>query len=141
MRIVTYNIRGGLGMDGLRDIQRIGEHLASINADIVCLQEVHERLPQSGLVDQVSILSDCLDLPCYFSSAMNIGNGRYGIASFTRLTALDVRYVRLPNMREHLSGIVWRERRTAMELVVEVEGQRVSIWNTHWSLNAKDRLL
>ena len=139
LRVVTYNIRGGLGMDGERNIRRIGEYLAKLDADIYCLQEVHDQLPQSGMVDQPSILSKCLGLPCYFSSALQIGGGRYGIATFSRLPILSVCYVRLPNIRERLRGTVWREKRTALVLELDLNGCSISITNTHWSLNAKDR--
>ena len=45
MRVMTYNIRGGLGMDGHRSIERIGAVVRDAGADVVGLQEVHQRLP------------------------------------------------------------------------------------------------
>jgi endonuclease/exonuclease/phosphatase family metal-dependent hydrolase len=38
-------------MDGQRSAERIADVVLAQNADIVCLQEVHQRLPQSGFVD------------------------------------------------------------------------------------------
>ena len=140
IKIVSYNIRGGLGMDGIRDIHRIGTYLKTLDADLICLQEVHKCLPQSGNIDQPLCLAEQLRMTCTFSSTLSIGEGKYGIATFSRLPVLSATHLRLPNIRERLKGIVWRERRTAVAVEVLVDGRSISVWNTHWSLNAKDRL-
>lgn len=41
MRFVTYNIRYGLGRDGLIDLDRIAESVGQ--ADVIALQEVEDR--------------------------------------------------------------------------------------------------
>jgi endonuclease/exonuclease/phosphatase family metal-dependent hydrolase len=40
MRITTYNIHKGRGMDGRTSIKRIAKVLDEVNADIIALQEV-----------------------------------------------------------------------------------------------------
>ena len=57
MRIVTYNTRGSLGMDGLRSTRRIVETVRAVSPDIVCFQEIHQRLAWSGREDQPAILA------------------------------------------------------------------------------------
>ncbi len=47
MRVMTYNIRGGLGMDG-GGTRADRRSRARREPDIVCFQEVHRRLPWSG---------------------------------------------------------------------------------------------
>lgn len=56
MRIVTYNIRGGLGLDGRRSIGRVAETLRALRPDVVCFQEVHQRTPWGGLTDRKSVV-------------------------------------------------------------------------------------
>ena len=140
MRVVSYNIRGGLGMDGIRDVERIARYLLMLNADVICLQEVHECLPQSGVVDQPAVLSRILGMTCEFSSGLSVHGGRYGIVTFSKLPIRNIERIPLPNTTERLMGIVWRERRTALFVEVETENGWLTIGNTHWSLHSKDRM-
>ena len=41
MRIVTYNIHKGRGIDGRVSLKRIVDVLAELNADIIALQEIY----------------------------------------------------------------------------------------------------
>ncbi|CAA6676424.1 MULTISPECIES: endonuclease/exonuclease/phosphatase family protein [unclassified Lentimonas] len=41
MRILSYNIHGCIGSDGVESPQRILEVIQAVDADVVCLQEVH----------------------------------------------------------------------------------------------------
>lgn len=46
LRVATYNICGGRGLDGRVDLERIARDLLTIDADIVSLQEVHDTFAQ-----------------------------------------------------------------------------------------------
>ena len=53
IKIISWNVRHGLGQDGIVDIKRIGEKLKSLNADIIALQgyimeDAHELVPGAG---------------------------------------------------------------------------------------------
>ena len=54
MKLVTYNIRFGLGIDQRIDLGRIAETVR--DADIICLQEVERFWKRSGMSDQPEIL-------------------------------------------------------------------------------------
>ena len=54
MKLVTYNIRFGLGIDQQIDLGRIAETVR--DADIICLQEVERFWKRSGMSDQPEIL-------------------------------------------------------------------------------------
>jgi endonuclease/exonuclease/phosphatase family metal-dependent hydrolase len=58
MKLVTYNIRFGLGMDQKTDLGRIAETVR--DADIVALQEVERFWKRSGMIDQPEILGKLL---------------------------------------------------------------------------------
>ena len=58
MKIVTYNIRFGLGLDQRYDLERIATELDG--ADIIGLQEVERFWRRSGMVDQPQALGDLL---------------------------------------------------------------------------------
>ena len=52
IRIMTYNIRGAIGMDNALSVERIAEVIRNANARVVCLQEVHTLRKVSKLGDQ-----------------------------------------------------------------------------------------
>ena len=50
MKIVTYNIRYGLGLDSQYNLKRIADSVQG--ADVIALQEVEKNWRRSGMVDQ-----------------------------------------------------------------------------------------
>ena len=84
MRVMTYNIRGGWGMDGGWSTERIADVVLEQAPDILCLQEVHQRLPQSRFVDQPGRLQKALGLPVVFQANLRLGAGAYGLALVSR---------------------------------------------------------
>ena len=52
MRLVTYNIQYGIGLDGRFDLGRIAD--AVRGADLIALQEVSRNNPSNGGVDMVA---------------------------------------------------------------------------------------
>lgn len=63
MRIVTYNIQYGVGLDGRYDPERIAD--AVRGADLIALQEATRNNPQNGGADLVAAIRDLL--PDYFA--------------------------------------------------------------------------
>ena len=53
VRVLTYNIRHGEGMDGVYDLGRIAEIIRGAHPDVVALQEVDRGTERSGRADQV----------------------------------------------------------------------------------------
>lgn len=62
MKIVTYNIQYGMGLDGKYDIGRIAD--AVRGADVICLQEVSRNNPANRGHDMVAEIGEAL--PDYF---------------------------------------------------------------------------
>ena len=127
---MTFNIRGGLGMDGRRSTERIAEAVAAQSPDVVCFQEVHQRLPWSGFVDQPRRLQKSLGMPLVFQRNLNIGIGGYGLAIASRLPILSTRRHFLPSVGE---------RRGALEVTVQTPTRPVAVWCTHWGLREDER--
>lgn len=82
--VATYNIRHGVGMDGALDLQRTLDVLASLDADIIALQEVDDQASRSGGVDQAAWLGEKLGMHAAFGSFMDFQGGRYGLAILSR---------------------------------------------------------
>jgi endonuclease/exonuclease/phosphatase family metal-dependent hydrolase len=130
MRIVTYNIRGGLGMEGRRSIARIGAVVREAGAEVAGLQEVHQRLPQSGFQDQPRGLARATGMACLFGPALTLGPAGYGNAVLSAAPARLQRVCPLPGEGE---------RRAALELDLEMEGRRLTLFCTHFGLTEAAR--
>ena len=53
VRVLTYNIHHGEGMDGKIDLERIAAVIKRLEPDVVALQEVDVKTTRSQGVDQV----------------------------------------------------------------------------------------
>jgi endonuclease/exonuclease/phosphatase family metal-dependent hydrolase len=82
MRIVTYNIHKGRGMDGRISIKRIRDVLQELEADIIALQEVFSVC--DGQVGQVETLASDLGLHAAFGCTRHRRGRPYGNAILTR---------------------------------------------------------
>jgi endonuclease/exonuclease/phosphatase family metal-dependent hydrolase len=130
MWIVTYNIRGGLGMDGRRSIGRIGAVVRESGAVVAGLQEVHQRLPQSGLQDQPRALERATGMTCAFGPALTFGVARYGNALLSAAPARRQRVHPLPGEGE---------RRAALEVALELDSRPLTLFCTHFGLSEAAR--
>lgn len=105
LRVMTYNIRGGLGMDGRRSIRRIAEVVRSADPDLAGIQEVHDRLPMSGFARQPAALTRLTGLPRVFHPSLALGIGRYGNLWLTKLPVIESGVCLLPGGREQRAAV------------------------------------
>jgi len=127
---MTYNIRGGWGMDGQWSTERIGEVILDHSPDILCVQEVHQRLPQSRFVDQPGRLQKALGLPVVFQANLRLGVGSYGLALVSRYPVNTVQNHLLPSTRE---------QRGVLEVSLTTPLGLLTVFCTHWGLNGTER--
>jgi len=100
LRVVTYNIRHGEGMDRVLDLDRTAAVLRELRPDVVALQEVDCGARRSGGVDQAAQLGEQLGMQHAFGSFMDYQGGQYGCAILSRLPILQVEPLRLPDGNE-----------------------------------------
>lgn len=134
MRILTYNTRGSLGMDGQRSTPRIAQVVRHLTPDVVCFQEIHRRLFRSGNEDQPALLSAGIGRPFVFQSNLSIGMGGYGVGIAYRGDLQRREEHKLPSKTE---------QRGALQIGLrEVAGiPRLTVFCTHWGLDAEERNL
>jgi endonuclease/exonuclease/phosphatase family metal-dependent hydrolase len=113
LRVVSFNIRHGVGMDGRLDLDRTAAVLRQLEPDLVALQEVDENCRRSGGVDQAAALGKALGMEHRFGEFMDYDGGRYGLAVLSRLPIEAMRRHELPRAAEP---------RCALEVEVEVPG-------------------
>ncbi len=130
LRIVSYNIRHGRGMDDRVDLTRTGGVLARLTPDIVGLQEVDERVTRSGSVDEAAELGRALGMQHRFGAFMDYQRGRYGLAILSRFPVVGSRSIRLPD---------GNEPRVALHVDVTLpSGDTLSVVNVHFDWVASD---
>jgi len=130
-RIVTYNIRAGLGLDGVRSIRRIGDVLASLNPDVVCLQEVDQHVLRSWLSNQPKFLSTRLGMQVMFQRNLRYGVGGFGNCILVKPLIMHCRCHSLP-----ADG----EPRGLVEVTAAPGGHEVTIFCTHLSTEKEVRV-
>ncbi|MBA2390964.1 MAG: endonuclease/exonuclease/phosphatase family protein [Geodermatophilaceae bacterium] len=104
LRVATFNIAHGRGRGGVVGLRRTTATLASLDADIICLQEVDRHYSErSGWADQATELAAALGMTAVWGVAMRRPSARpgqppaeYGNAILTRLPVVEQRVVRLP---------------------------------------------
>ena len=100
LRVVSYNIKHGLGNDRRLDLDRTASVLGNMRADVIGLQEVDNLVNRSGKVDQASFLGEQLGMQSAFGSFMNYQGGKYGLAILSRHPIVESNEVRLPDGNE-----------------------------------------
>lgn len=130
LRVATFNIQHGRGPDGRVDVRRLAEACATLDADILGLQEVDVGVSRSHGADLVAEIASYARLHGSFAVATQLPDGgEYGNALLTRERHSDVEVVALP-------GEPGREQRVA--LLARVAGINVAV--THLSVGAHARL-
>lgn len=99
VRVATFNIRHGLGLDGVIDLDRTAAAVSATGADLIALQEVDRSLRRSALVDQASALAERTGLAAHFTATLRRGDGEYGLALLTRDPA-EVAFEALPRLAD-----------------------------------------
>lgn len=131
IRIGSYNIHHGAGTDGVRDLDRIADALASERIDLIALQEVDRLAERSGRVDQAKALGASLGFQHVFGRSIPLGDGEYGNAVLSRWPIRSSTVHALPNP----SG---GEQRTVLEVLIEVpDGRTVTLLATHFDHSSR----
>ena len=120
IRVATYNIKHGRGMDGTLDLERTATTLESLGADIIALQEVDDQARRSGGVDQASWLADRLDMHAAYGAFMDFQGGRYGLAILSRRPIQSHESWRLPEGNEPRVALATRIETDAGEVITAV---------------------
>jgi endonuclease/exonuclease/phosphatase family metal-dependent hydrolase len=126
VRVLTYNIHHGEGVDGLIDLPRLASVVTSAHPDLVALQEVDQVTQRVGGLNELSELARLTGMHSVFGKAMDFLGGEYGVAVLSRWPVLRSHNDPLPSVTD-------REPRTALTVEVNagVDGPRLEFTCTH----------
>jgi endonuclease/exonuclease/phosphatase family metal-dependent hydrolase len=128
LRVMTYNIHSGFGLDGY-DLHAIHRAIEHERVDLVALQEVDFGLRRTGYVNQARWLGDRLGLHAIAGGTRR--QGRYGNALLTRWPATFV-------MNHNLT--VWPQPgRACLEVHLAMPKGALRCFVTHFGLLPQER--
>lgn len=127
VKIMTYNVRNGLGLDTVRSYERIGRCIAAQAPDFVAIQELDSVTVRSKGIDALKEIAEAAGMHRCFGAAIPFGGGRYGVGILARKEPLRFYNVPLPGSEE---------KRTL--LIAEFDDCVFA--STHLSLTPADRL-
>ncbi len=132
LRVMTYNVRACLGLDGARRPERVAEVIRRCEPDLVALQELDVGVARSGGVDQPARVAELAGMRAHFTAARPLGEGWYGNAVLAaRPFALRA---------EGSLPVRFGEPRAAQRVTVSLGDVEVELVNTHLSVHFVERL-
>ena len=121
LRVLSYNLHHGEGVDGKLDLDRIAKVILSVNPDVVALQELDSRTRRTNGMDQPAELARLTGMKFFFGPAIEFEGGNYGNAVLSRVPAVFTRNAPLPG----------KEKRSLMEVTLQLGKQKIAFFATH----------
>jgi len=130
IRVASYNIRHGVGLDRKLDLDRTAGVIRRIDPHLVGLQEVDNRARRSQGIPQAEFLGRALRMQSRFGKSMDFEGGGYGMAALSKFPIRRTESIRLPEGNE-----------PRVALLTEVElpgGRRIALVNVHFDWVGND---
>jgi endonuclease/exonuclease/phosphatase family metal-dependent hydrolase len=131
IRVMTYNIHVGVGMDKKLDLARIANVIKHEHPDLVGLQEVDRGVERTQRIDEIAELARLTRMDYAFAFNLKYQGGQYGVAILSRypIRATDHRLYK--NTRE-------AERRGFIRAEVNIDGRTINFVTTHLDYQYED---
>ena len=139
VKVMTYNIRHGVGDDGVLNLYRIGNVIVNSGAQVIGLQEVDRNWSErSNFEDQAKWLADYLGMEFAYIGNLDKGGSvvegephrQYGLAI---LSAFPIE----SSKKYFLTSD--REQRGLLEVRITINENKFYFFNTHLGLSTEER--
>ena len=124
LRVMTYNIHVGVGMDKKLDLPRVASVINAQHPDLVGLQEVDRGVTRTQRIDEIAELAKLTRMDYAFAFNLRYQGGQYGVAILSRLPIMATDHRLYQNTRE-------AERRGFIRAEVIVNGHVLNFVTTH----------
>jgi endonuclease/exonuclease/phosphatase family metal-dependent hydrolase len=131
VRVATWNIRGGVGLDGRFDLKRIVDAIKRAEPDVVALQEVDSRRAGQGGEHPFLLLRQALGEHAIEAKSVISSDGDYGQILISRFP--------LAEFAIHDISVPGREPRRAIETDVLTPAGPLRVVATHLGLTFGER--
>ena len=134
IKIASYNIKNGAMVN--HDFDVIAEDIINNDIDIIALQEVDQNTNRNGNQDTMGHLADATDYYyCYSASLENYQGGQYGNGILSKYPIVSYETIKLPKKDPNNSK---EEQRTALHAVIDIGGDLLHYFSTHFQGNAAE---
>jgi len=127
LRIATYNVHGGVGLDRRYDPARIARVIVEMNADVVALQELQSR----GDTDMLDVLRRETHMHAIAAVTFRNAYGDFGNGLLSRLPIVSSELIDLSTRG--------REPRNAIDATLDCDGIPLRLIATHLGLQPSER--
>src|SRR6267143_6562288 len=124
LRVMTYNIHVGVGMDKKLDLARIAGVINAQHPDIVGLQEVDRGVERTQRIDEIAEIARMTKMDYAFAFNLRYQGGQYGVAILSSFPIMATDHRLYKNTRE-------AERRGFIRAEVIVDGRVLNFVTTH----------
>lgn len=124
LRVMTYNIHVGVGIDKKLDLRRIADVINREQPDLVGLQEVDRGVKRTEGKDEIAELAALTRMHFAFAPNLDFQGGKYGVAILSRMPLNSIMHLMFENKRE-------AERRGMLNVEVNVDGKLINFVTTH----------
>ncbi|MCM3869942.1 MAG: endonuclease/exonuclease/phosphatase family protein [Pyrinomonadaceae bacterium] len=131
LRVMTFNIHTGVGVDKKLDLQRIADVIIQERADLVGLQEVDRGVRRTEGLDEIAELAKLTRMDYAFGHNLDYQEGQYGVAILSKSLIQKIDHRKYENRRE-------AERRGMLRVEVDVGGRRIDFATTHLDYQRDD---
>ena len=136
LKIITFNVAHGKGLDGIIDIERQAEFLKQYNPDIVFLQEIDMYTKRAGERNQIREFSKKIGL--YYSSMesnITLEQGYYGDGIISRFPiSFSTNYLMpLTDINHEQRGILCNR--------ISFGTTKINLFSVHLSTYQEERIL
>ena len=139
LRVLSYNIRTGIGADGVLDLERTADAIQATDVDVVALQEVDVHWSdRSQFRDQARVLARLLRMRVFFAPIYDLNplapgqpRRQYGVAIMSRLPLGRTENHEITRLSTVEPEPVPRPAPGFAEAVVLVRGVAVHVYATH----------
>ena len=131
IRVMTYNIHVGVGMDKKLDLARIAGVINQQHPDLVGLQEVDRGVERTQRIDEIAQLAKLTKMEYAFAFNLKYQGGQYGVAILSKSSILATDHHLYLNTRE-------AERRGFIRAEVRIGGRLINFVTTHLDYQYED---
>lgn len=108
VRILTYNVRNGRGMDEKTDYERVADVINSIHPEVAALQELDSITTRSNGVDVLKAIAEKCGMNYFYGASIPYRGGKYGIGILSEDVPSNTSFLPLPG-REEKRGLLMAE--------------------------------
>ena len=131
LRVMSYNLHHGEGLDGRVDLERIADVIRQERPDLVALQEVDKSVERTRRRDFPTELAALTGMSCVFSNNYHYQGGEYGNAILSRLPVVGW-------TNRHYRMLRPGEQRGLLEVRAKVGRRLIRFFATHLDFRGDD---